>query len=319
MLLRRLFVWTLPVAMMVFGNGMAFSQNYPDKLVRIVTSVAGGGNDFLARLVAQQLTSSLGQQVIVENRGVVAADVVAKAPPDGYTLIAYGSPLWLTPFLRDEVRYDPVNDFSPISSVARTPGMIVVHPSLPVRSVKELIVFARARPGQLNFGAGAIGATPFLSGELFKAMAKVNIVSVPYKGAGPAVNALVAGHVEIMFPTANTVMHHLKEGRLRGLAVSSAEPSPLAPGLPTVSASGLPGFEAEAVVGIFAPAKTPREIINRLNKEIALALNKADVKERLLRSGSEGVSSSPEHMGAIVTSEMAKWGALIKKLRISEK
>lgn len=316
MRLPRIIMWMYLAGIMTFGTGVASSQSYPVKPVRIVTAVAGGGNDLLARLVAQQLTVSLGQQVIVDARGIVAAEIVARAPPDGYTLVLYGSPLWLAPFMRDQVPYDPVKDFAPITLAATSPGMIVVHPSLPVKSVRELIALARARPGELNYAAGTIGATPHLSGELFQTMAGVKMVRVAYKGAGPAVTDLLGGHVHLMFPTANTMVQHLKAGRLRALAVSSAKPSVLAPGVPTVSAAGVPGFEAEAQVGIFAPAKTPVEIVNRLNEDIVRALNTAEVKERLFSTGNEAVGSSPEQCAAVVKSDMAKWGRMIKALGI---
>lgn len=311
-LVRKLFVGAI-----IIVAGVASAQNYPIKPVRIVTSVAGGGNDLLARVTAQKLTVSLGQQVIVDNRGVVAADIVAKSPPDGYNLILYGSPLWLAPFLR-EVAYDPVRDFAPITLLANTPGIIVVHPSLPVKSIKELIALARARPGELNYAAGAMGASPHLSGELFKLMTGINIVHVPYKGAGPAVNALLGGHVHLMFATANTVLPHMKAGRLRALAVSSAQPSALAPELPTVAASGVPGYEAEGQIGILAPAKTPASIVNRLNEEIVRALHTADVAEHFFNTGNEVVGSPPEQFAALIKSDMAKWGRLIKDVGIRE-
>ena len=317
-MLKLRFFLIAPFTLMTLCASTASSQGYPQKVVRIVTSVAGGGNDYLARVVAQQLTRSLGQQVLVENRGIIAGDVVARAMPDGHTLIAYGTPLWLNPLLRAHVTYDPVKDFSPISLMARTPGMIVVHPALPVKSVKELINLARARPNELNYAAGTVGATPHLSGELFKSMAGVKIAHVPYKGAGPGVNDVVGGEVHLMFPTANTVLPHIKSGRLRALAVTSAQPSALVPGVPTVSASGVPGYESSAVIGLFAPANTPTEIINRLNEEVVRTLNRAEIKVQLLNSGSEAISSTPEEFAAIVKSDIAKWGRLIKDLGLRE-
>lgn len=319
MMLPRFVARMLSFAMMALIAGTASGQNYPNKPVRILTSAAGGGNDFMARLIAQQLTGSLGQQAIVDNRGIIAADIVATAPPDGYTLVFYGTPLWLAPFLRSHAPYDPVKDFAPITLAVGTPGMIVVHPSLPVKSVKELIALARARPGELNYGAGALGATPHLAGELFKAMTGVNIVHIPYKGAGPAVNALASGEVHLMFPTANSVLPHLKSGKLRALAVASAKPSALVPGLPTVSASGVPGYETGAVIGLFAPANTPATIIKRLNEAVVQALNKADVKKRLFDSGNEPIGSSPEEFAAAIKSDMTKWGRLIKDIGLHKK
>jgi len=222
--------------MIVLGAGVVYGQSYPNKPVRIVTSQPGSGNDLVSRVIAQGLTGGLGQQVIVDNRGVIAAEIVAKSPPDGYTLVLYGPPLWLLPFMRDNVPWDPVRDFAPITLAVSTPNLVVVHPSLPVNSVRQLIALAKASPGELNYGSTA-GASPHLAAELFKAMARVDMVGVSYKGAGPALNGLLGGQVHLMFPNASTVMPHVKSGRLRALAVASAEPSALAPDLPTVARS----------------------------------------------------------------------------------
>lgn len=314
----RLVVWMLPVGVMVLAAGTASGQTYPSKPIYIVTGTAGGASDFVARLVAQGLTGSLGQQVVVENQGsasgIMAAQTVARAPRDGYTLLAYGSPIWIIPLLQDNVPYDPVRDFAPVTLTVSSPNILAVHPSLPVKSVKELIALARARPGDLNYGAGASGGSPHLSAELFKTMASVNMVHIAYRGVGPALTALISGEVQIMFPSAGAAAPHLKSGRLRALAVTTARPSALFPGLPTVAASGLPGYESVSVFGMFAPARTPAALINRLNQEIARALNRKDVKERLFNSGIETVGSSPEEFAATIKSDMAKWGKLIKEV-----
>ncbi|MBI4189464.1 MAG: tripartite tricarboxylate transporter substrate binding protein [Betaproteobacteria bacterium] len=307
----RFAVWMFSVGMMVLGAGVVSGQEFPNKPIRMVTSPPGGGADFASRLIAQGLSGPLGQQVIVDNRGgIIPMEIVSKAPPDGYTLLLSAS-LWLTPLLQN-TPYDPVRDFSPITLVGNSPNVLVVHPSLPVKSVKELIALAKARPGELNYASGATGASTHLAAESFKSMAGVDIARIPYKGNGPALNALIGGQVQLMFATAGSVTPHLKSGRLKGLAVTSARPSALAPGLPAVTTSGLAGYESAAPYGIFAPAGTPATLINRLNQEIVRVLKQADVKDRFFNSGIEIVGSSPEGLAATVKSEMARSGKVIK-------
>ncbi len=312
MLIPRFFVGMVPVGMMVLGAAPVFGQNYPNKHIRILTGPTGGTLDFGARVLAQGISGPLGQQVIVDNRGISGIENAAKAPPDGYTLVYYTSPFWLAPFLRLNPTWDPVKDFAPISLTDRAPNFLVVHPSLPVKSVKELIALANARPGALNYAGASIGSSAHLSAELFKAMAGVNIVSIPYKGGGPSLNALIAGEVQLMFSPSGSSVPHVKSGRLRALAVSGAEPSATFPELPTVAASGLPGYESEAFVGVFAPAGTPAAIINRLHQEIVQCLGRADVKEKFLNLGVETVGSSPEQFAVKMKSEMVKWEKVIK-------
>jgi tripartite-type tricarboxylate transporter receptor subunit TctC len=244
------------------------SQDYPTKPVRIITTAAGGGGDFTTRQVAQGISGPLGQPVIVDNRstGLLAAEAVSKAPPDGYTLLVTGSAVWLSSLLRP-VPYDVIRDFSPIMVIEVTPSVLAVHPSVPVHSVKDLISLAKARPGALSYGSDAIGGRGHLGVELFKAMAGVNILHVPYKGSAAANNAVLSGETQMVLNDPGVLLPHVKVGKLRALAVTTAAPSALAPGLPTVTASGLPGFELEGITGFFAPAKTPATIINRLNQE----------------------------------------------------
>jgi tripartite-type tricarboxylate transporter receptor subunit TctC len=314
----RLAAKILPVAMFLLAAETA-GQSYPAKPVRIVTSEPGSGIDLVARLVAQGLTDALGRQVIVENRGgMMAGDVVLRAAPDGYTLLVSGTSLWLAPFLRESATHDPIKDFSPITLAATSPNVLAVHPSLPAESVMELIALAKARPGELNYGSGSTGAPTHLAAELFKALSGVNIVRIPYKGTGPAMNALMAGQVQLMFVSTSSVAPHVKAGRLKALAVTSARSSPLAPGLPTVASTGLPGYEAASMVAVLAPATTPKPLIDRLNREIVQLLGKAQVKERLFNSGAEAVGSSPEELAAAMKSDMAKWGKLIKAAGIRE-
>ena len=299
--------------------GAASAQDYPTKPIRIVAASAGSSGDFAARLIAQGITGSLGQQVIVENRPgnvAVSGEFVAKAPPDGHTLLFMPSSLWLLPFMQDNVPYDPVRDFAPITLSGSTPAILVVHPSLRINSVKQLIALAKARPGELNYGSASTGSATHVASELLKSMGGVNIVRVPYKGTNQALNDLLGGQVQLMFSTLAPALPHVKSGRLQGLAVTSAEPSPLAPGVPTVAASGLPGFEAVSTQGMFAPAKTPIPIVQRLNQETVRYLQRPEVKEKFLNVGTVVVASSPEQFAATIKSEMARLGNAIKEAGI---
>jgi tripartite-type tricarboxylate transporter receptor subunit TctC len=303
----------LSVLMFGMGAGPASGQEYPNKPIRIFTSAAGGGTDFTARVVAQGL-SALGQSVIVENRSpVLSGELVSKAPPDGYSLIVAANAFWIGSLLQN-VPYDPLRDFSAISLATRSPSILVVHPSLPVKSVKELIALAKSRPGELNYGASTIGSSNHLSVELFKSMAGVNIVHVNYKGGNVMINGLLGGEVQLLIASGSALMPYATAGRLKALAVTSPQPSALAPGLPTIAASGLPGYEFVSVDGLFAPSKTPSAIINRLNQEVVRFLNTPKVKEQLFSAGSEAVGSSPEEFAAAVKAEMTRLGKLVKTL-----
>ena len=234
---------SLPV---LFLAAPAMAQGYPNKVIRMLTTAAGGGSDLNARLIAQPLSVNLGQQIVVDNRpGSIATDVAAKSAPDGYTLLVNGSAVWLLQFLRDSVAYDALKDFAPVTLATNAPCIVAIHPSLPVKNVRELIALAKSRPGQLNYVAGVIGAPPHIAGELFKARAGVNIVQIGYKGIGGGFTDVVAGQIQLMFPTAGSVIPYLNSKRLRALAVTTPEPSQLFPHLPTV-AEVLPAFEASA-------------------------------------------------------------------------
>ena len=301
---------------MIGGAGAAAGQDYPRKPIRLVTAEPGGGNDFAARMVVQGLGGSLGQPMVVDNRGgaggIIAADIVAKAQPDGYTLLLYANNIWIIPLLTSNAPFDVIRDFAPITWAAKSPNIMVVHPAVPVKSVEELIARAKARPGELNYGSGGNGSSTHLAAELFKSVAGVNIVRVPFKGNSPALNAMFAGEVHLMIVTAGTVAPHLKSGRLRALAVTSAQPSPLAPGLPTMAASGLPGYESMQIYGVFAPRKTDNAIVKRLNEEIVRVLERAEVKEKFLASGVEPVGSTPQLLASTIKSEIARMGKVIK-------
>ena len=320
MLKLHVFAWMFSVAMIFLNTDVVSGQNYPNKPIRLITSGAGGAGDSTSRLIAESLSRTLGQSVLVENRagasGIIAAQTVTKAPPDGYTLLVYGATIWLLPFLQDNVPYDPVKDFSPIAVLTIAPSVIVVHPSVPVKTVKELIALAKARPGELNYGSAGPGSISHLATELFKARAGVNLAHVPYKSAAQSHSDLMSGQIQLSFPTAGPVIPYVKSQRLRALAVTSAKRSEMLPEVPTVVASGLPGYVWETISGIFAPAQTPEAIIIRLNQEIVRVLNRADVKEKFLKNGVETVGSSPEVFAAKIKSDMATVGKVIKDVGI---
>jgi len=304
------------------GVTTVLAQTYPHKPIRMVTAEAGGGNDFAARAIVRGIADSMGQQLIVDNRGgaggIIAAELVARAPPDGYTLLVYASNIWIIPLLKKSIPYDMARDFAPITWAARSPSTLVVHPSLPVKSVRDLIAIAKAKPGQLNYGSGGSGATTHVAAELFKSMAKVNIVRVSYRGNAPAINDLIAGQIQVMFATAGTIAPHTGSGRLRALAVTSAEPTALAPGLPTVASAGLPGYESLSIYGVFAPSKTSAAIIQQLNREIVRALNRTDIKELFLNAGVEVVGSTPEAFAAAIKADVARMSKVINEAGIRE-
>lgn len=311
----QLITWILSNAAITLYTGIVCGQNFPHKPIRILTGEPGASLDYAARLIAQGLTATLSQPVIVENRGgasgAIAAQTIARASPDGYTTLFYGSTVWIAPLLQ-KMPYDPVRDFAPITLVNMQPNIIVVHPALAVKSVRDLIALARAKPGEINFATGQAGSTNHLAALLFKSMAGINIIHIPYKGTAPALPDLIAGRVQLMFPNAGAVTEHVKSGRLRALAVTSAHPSALVPDLPTVAATGLPGYESIATQGIFAPARTPPAIINKLQLEIARVLNQPDTKEKFLATGVEVVGSSPSEFSATVKLDIARLGKVIR-------
>jgi tripartite-type tricarboxylate transporter receptor subunit TctC len=308
------------LCMAALATGKVYGQTYPSKPVRFVTSEPGGGADTAARIIGRGISASLGQMVVVENRPpiIIPGETVAKSLPDGYTLLLFGGTHWLQPLLRENVPYDPIRDFAPVTLVSSSPNIMVVHPSMPVKSVKDLIALAKARPGQINYASGGMGSSNHLAAELFKAMADINVVQINYRGTGAGVNAVIAGEVQLMIANAPSVSAHIRSGRLRALAVASAQPSVLAPGLPTVTASGLPGFESVSTLGIFAPAKTPAAIINRLNQELVKFLQSPEAKERFLSIGAETVGSSPEQLETTVKAEMSRMGKVIRDANIRE-
>jgi tripartite-type tricarboxylate transporter receptor subunit TctC len=304
------------VAVAAATAGAAAAQDkFPSRVIRIVTAAPGSNHDWGARLTAHELAPRIGQRVIVENRGSISVEYVAKeAPADGYTVLFYGPVVWLQPLLT-RVNWDPFADLAPVSLAISAPNVVAIHPALPVKSVKELIALARARPGQLNYGAGGGGSTPHIAAELFKHMAKVDIVRVNYKGSGPAQIGLMTGEVQIMFAGLGPIMPHVKGGKARALAVTTAKRTKLTPDLPTV-AEVLPGYESQAAIGFFVPRKTAAEVVGFLNREIVQAL-RASEPEKLFNAGVEVVASSPEEFTAFMKTEAARMGDVIKGGRFS--
>jgi tripartite-type tricarboxylate transporter receptor subunit TctC len=305
----------------VLAAGIASAQPYPTRPVRLVVpSAPGGGTDITARIIAPKLSELLGQQVIVENRAgagtMIGGEVVARAAPDGYTLLMGISTLAINPAMYKKVLYDALKDFAPISQVVSLPNVLVTHPSLPVRTVKELIAFARARPGQIHYASAGVGTNPHLSVELFLSMAGLKMIHVPYKGSGQGIVDIVAGHVPVMMPSILTGLPHAKGGRVRALGVTSAKRAGGAPQVPTIAEAGVPGYEAVQWFGVLAPAGTPREIVARLHGEIVRTLQSADVRDRLAGDGADPVGSTPEEFAAFLRAETAKWAQVVKSAGI---
>ena len=299
-------------------GGVAHAQPYPTKPVRlVVTSPPGGSQDFLARLLAQALTPALGQQVVVDNRtgasGVIGIDFVARAAPDGYTLLlGAAGPIAIVPALKPSLPFDPLRDFAPITMVASGPFAIVVHPSVPAKSLKELIAIAKAKPRSLNYGSSGAGASPHLAAELLKSMAQIDLVHIPYKGVGPALTDLIGGQIDLMLADVHLVLPHVKAGKLRALAVTSRGRSAVMPEAPTVSEAGVPGYAAGTWFGMLAPAATSPEVVGRLNGEIGKILGAASLRERLSTQGIEPHASTPGEFGAHLKSEIEKWRRVVK-------
>ena len=297
----------------------AGAQSYPSKPIRLVVPYPPGGPlDIMARAIGQKLTEAWSQPVVVDNRagagGNIGADLVAKSPADGYTLLMGAVATHaINPTLYGKVPYDPVKDFAPVALVAQVPNILVVNPALPVKSVKELIELARARPGYLNFGSGSTGSTGHLAGELFKTMAGVQMVHIPYKGGAPAMADLLAGQVQLMFDNLANALPNVRAGRLRALAVTTLARSPAMPDLPTIAESGLPEFDLTTGFGLMVPAGTPADIVAKLNAETVRALNAKDMRERLEKMGAEPpANNTPEHFAAFIRAEAAKYAKVIK-------
>lgn len=299
------------------GIDVHAQDKYPTRPVRIVTATPGGGNDFLARMIAPALGTALGQQIIVDNRpSRLVGGIVARSTPDGYTLVVGGSTMQYTP-LMEKIDYNAITDFTPVSLLERSPNVLVVNPALKVNTVSELVAMARAKPGVLNYGTGASGASLHLSGELFMIATNTRMVRVPYKATGPAVLGLLTNEVQLVFATAGAVVPLLKDGKLKALGVTTLEPTPLVPGIPTIAQQGVPGFEVVTIGFMLAPAKTPQPIVRRLNQHIVKLMQQPDVKERLAAGGSDATSSSPEELGRIMREDDARMRKLFKQLGLT--
>ena len=307
------------LVMALIASQAALAQSWPTRPVRFLVPFAAGAgiNDIMARLVGQHLGTGLGQPVLIENRagagGIAGTDVAAKAAPDGYTFLMTNVSLVTSAYLYPQLPYDPEKAFVPVTLVATSPLMLVVHPSVAAKSVQELVALAKANPGRLNFGSGGVGSTPHLSVELFKSASGIDAVHVPYKGGAPALNDLVGGQLSFMIENMPGTMPFVKQGKLRALAVTSPQRSPLEPALPTMAESGVPGYEVVGWQGLFAIAGTPPEVVARLHAEVAKALRLPEARERLAALGAEPVGSSPAQFDAFVRAERTRWGAIIRE------
>lgn len=301
------------------SNALAQSDaQYPVKPIRmIVPSAPGSGPDIMARAIGQRLSESFGQSIVIDDKpgagGIIGSETAAKAAADGYTLIMSNAGSHaVNVSLYAKLPYDPVRDFAPVTLVAMAPNILIVHPTLPVRSARELIALAKLKPGELTFGSGGNGSTAHLSGEMFKTMAGINIVHVPFKGSPAAVIGVISGQIALAFPNIPPALPHVRSGKLKALAVTTAKRSLAVPELPTVAESGLPGYEATAWFGVLAPAATPPQIIASLNAAIVKIVRTRDMQERLMAEGSEAVGNTPEQFGQIIRNDIAKWAKVVK-------
>jgi tripartite-type tricarboxylate transporter receptor subunit TctC len=306
----------LAVALAAVAAAPAAAQQYPTKAVRFIVGFPPGGtNDIVARIVAPKLSENLGQQVVVENRGgantAIASEMFVRMPPDGYTIMMNAPGHATNPSLI-KLNFDPIKDFAFITLLAESQNLLVVHPSLPVNNVKELIALSKKRPGDINYGSSGIGATPHLSGELFQFMTGTKWVHVPYKGGGPGLVGLLSGEVSLYFGNVPTVIKQARAGRLRAIATTGLKRTPAAPEIPTVAESGVPGYEVTTFYGMSAPARTPRAIIDRLNAETVRALNAPEVRQRLQELGADPVGNTPDQYAAFIHAEIDKWAKVIK-------
>jgi tripartite-type tricarboxylate transporter receptor subunit TctC len=300
-----------------------YAQQWPQRPIRWISPFApGGGADMTSRAIAAKLSTSLGHQVLVDNRGgaggMIGVDMGAKSAPDGYTIVLGTiGPMAINPWLYKKMTYDALNDLVPVSKAANALNVLVVHPSLPAKSVKDMIAIAKSRPGQLNYGSSGSGATDHLSGELFNVMGGVKMVHVPYKGGAPAMMDLVSGNVQLVFSTVSTAIGAIESKRIRALGMTGNQRFELMPDIPTIAEAGLKGFEVNNWYGVFLPVATPKEIVNKLSAEVVKAVSAPDLKRRLLEVGIVAIGCTPEEHLAYVKSEHAKWGKVIKDAKIS--
>ena len=309
------------LALMAAGGQTAHAQGYPAKAVRVVVPFPpGAGADIVTRLVTAKLGGALGQQFIVDNRagaaGHIGAEIAARAAPDGYTLLSAPASIVISRSLYPKLGYSIEKDLEPVVLIASAPFILVVHPSLPAKNVKELIALAKARPGELYYASTGNGGTPHLATEVFRMQADISIVHVPYKGTPPAVTDLLAGQVQIMFANTLSVLPFVRSGRLRALAISSSRRSAAAPELPTIAESGMAGFDVSTWFGMFAPSATPKDIIGRLNGEVRKIVQLPDVRAQLISQGADPIGSTPEEFKAYIQSELVKWEKAVKAIGV---
>jgi tripartite-type tricarboxylate transporter receptor subunit TctC len=308
----------LLVAVVLSLSSFAIAQSWPARPLRLIVPTApGGGTDFTGRLVAAKLSETLGQQVVVENRGggggSVGADNAAKATPDGYTLLLGSIATHaVNPVLYKKLPYDHIKDFAPVSLIGTVPNVLVVHPSLPAKTFAEFISYAKANPGKINYGSSGVGSPPHLSMELLRSLTGINLVHVPYKGAGPALADLLGGQVQSMCTSLAGQITFIKSGRVRALGVTTAKRNPQLPDVPTIVESGVPGYEVTIWYAVFAPVATPKAIVDRLNAEMVKALNSAEMRERMAQQGMDPAPSTPAELAAFVKVETAKWAKAAK-------
>lgn len=294
------------------------AEQYPSRPLRfVVPGPAGGTTDILARAIGQKLSEALGQQVVIDNRpgasGIIGTEIVAKAQPDGYTMILVASSFVINPGIRKKLPYDTVRDLGPVTLVAMVPLVLVVNPALPVKAVKGLIAFARSKPGGINYGSGGSGTSSHLAAELFNVMADTQIVHVPYKGVATALPDLMAGRISVMYPNVPLVLPQINAGKLRALGVTTARRVATLPDVPTISEAGLPGYEVSPPYGILVPARTPKKIVERLNREILKALHTSEIKERMSAEGAVLIGTSPQEYTAYIKTEIAKWAKVTQR------
>jgi tripartite-type tricarboxylate transporter receptor subunit TctC len=315
------FVAVLGLASVLTLQAHAAEQTFPSKVVRILVGAPpGGSNDIFARAIGQRITPSLGQQVIVDNRPganqLIAADLTAKAPADGHTLYITTTSFAAGVAIQPKLPFDPVNDLTGVTMVGNGPMVLVVHPSLPAKTAKDLVAIARSKPGQLNYTSSGVGSINHMAMEVFKAQAKVDVVHIPHKGMSPALTDLMAGNVQILIVSLPSVAGQMKSGRLRALGVTGEKRTTFAPELPTIAESGVPGYEASLWWGIFAPSKTPKPVIDRLNGEIHKAMASPEMKKLYVEFGAEPSPTTPEAFTAMVKKEIAKWSKVVKDANI---
>jgi tripartite-type tricarboxylate transporter receptor subunit TctC len=307
------------MALTILMSDAVLGQAYPTRPIHIVvpSSPGAGVTDIMARLVGQHLSARIGQQIVVDNRpgasGIIGAEFVSRAAPDGYTLLIANVSLIVNPFLYPKMPYDPLKDFIPVTNLNSAPLMLVVHPSVPAKSLTELIAYAKSHPGRLNYGSGGLGSTPYLAAELFKSLAGIDVVHVPYKGGGPALSDLVGGQLSFMIENMPGTMPYVRANNLRALAITSPQRSELAPELPTMAEAGVPGYEISGWNGLFAVKGTPPEIVARLHSDVAKILRTAEVRQELAALGAEPVGDTPEEFAAFLKADVARWGKIIQE------